>query len=55
VRLRAIGIFPIRVMLASTHTKAHPDDIDAYMDGKDSYIRAQERKAMAWRSALRPK
>ena len=35
--------------------KDHPDDIDAYMDGKDSYIKERERKAIAWRSAQRPK
>jgi GrpB-like predicted nucleotidyltransferase (UPF0157 family) len=27
---------------------AHPDDIEAYMDGKDSYIKEQERKALGW-------
>lgn len=29
----------------------HPDDIEAYMDGKDPHIKAQEAKAMAWWSA----
>ena len=28
--------------------REHPDDIDAYMDGKDSYIKEQERNALAW-------
>jgi GrpB-like predicted nucleotidyltransferase (UPF0157 family) len=28
---------------------AHPDDIESYMDGKDSFIKEHERKAMIWR------
>jgi len=27
---------------------AHPTDIDAYMDGKDSFIKTLERQALAW-------
>ena len=29
----------------------HPDDIEAYMDGKDSYVKEHEAKAIAWRSS----
>ncbi len=29
----------------------HPDDIEAYMDGKDPYIKEHEAKAMKWASA----
>ncbi len=29
----------------------HPDDIEAYMDGKNAYVKEQERKATAWWSA----
>ena len=29
----------------------HPDDIEAYMDGKDSFIKEHEAKAIAWRLA----
>ena len=28
--------------------RAHPNDIDAYMDGKDALIKDVERKALAW-------
>ena len=28
---------------------AHPDDIEAYMDGKDAFIKEHERKALEWR------
>jgi GrpB-like predicted nucleotidyltransferase (UPF0157 family) len=31
--------------------REHPDDIEAYMDGKDSYIKEHEAKASAWRSS----
>jgi len=27
----------------------HPDDIEAYMDGKDAYIKEQQVRALAWR------
>lgn len=30
---------------------AHPDDLDAYMDGKDPFIKEHEAKALAWRSS----
>ena len=30
---------------------AHPDDIEAYMDGKDPFIKEHEAKAIAWRSS----
>ena len=29
----------------------HPDDMEAYMDGKDAYIKEHEAKALAWRSS----
>ena len=29
----------------------HPDDIDAYMDGKDTFIKEHEAKAIIWRSS----
>jgi GrpB-like predicted nucleotidyltransferase (UPF0157 family) len=29
--------------------REHPDDIEAYMDGKDPFIKEQEAKAIAWR------
>ena len=29
----------------------HPDDMEAYMDGKDSYVKEHQAKAMAWRSS----
>jgi GrpB-like predicted nucleotidyltransferase (UPF0157 family) len=29
----------------------HPQDIEAYMDGKDPFIKEHEAKAMAWRSS----
>jgi GrpB-like predicted nucleotidyltransferase (UPF0157 family) len=28
----------------------HPEDIEAYMDGKDAYIKEHEARAIAWRS-----
>ena len=31
--------------------RAHPDDIEAYMDGKDPFIKEREAKAIAWREA----
>lgn len=30
---------------------SYPDDIEAYMDGKDLFIRQQEAKAIAWKKA----
>jgi len=33
----------------------HPEDIEAYMDGKDAYIKEQEAKGIAWQSALQTK
>ncbi len=30
--------------------RAHPDDIEAYMDGKDPFIKEREAKAIAWRA-----
>ena len=32
---------------------AHPDDIEAYMDGKDAFIKEHEARAMAWRKAAK--
>jgi len=29
----------------------HPTDIEAYMDGKDAFVKEHEAKAIAWRSA----
>jgi GrpB-like predicted nucleotidyltransferase (UPF0157 family) len=29
--------------------REHPDDLEAYMDGKDPYIKEHEAKAIAWR------
>ena len=29
--------------------RAHPDDIEAYMDGKDAYVKEHEAKAITWR------
>jgi len=26
----------------------HPDDMEAYMDGKDAFVRERERRALAW-------
>ncbi len=31
--------------------KEHPDDIEAYMDGKDPFIKEYEAKAIAWRTS----
>ena len=31
--------------------KEHPDDIEAYMDGKDPFIKEYETKAIAWRTS----
>ena len=31
--------------------REYPDDIEAYMDGKDPYIKEHETKALAWRSS----
>ena len=30
---------------------AHPDDIDAYMDGRDAFIKEHELRAMIWMKA----
>jgi GrpB-like predicted nucleotidyltransferase (UPF0157 family) len=30
---------------------AHPDDIEAYMDGKDAFVKRMEAQAVAWASA----
>ena len=30
----------------------HPEDIEAYMDGKDAFVKAQERQALAWWSTV---
>ncbi len=32
---------------------AHPSDIEAYMDGKDAFIKQHEVLALAWRASLR--
>jgi GrpB-like predicted nucleotidyltransferase (UPF0157 family) len=32
---------------------AHPNDIEAYMDGKDAFIKETEAKALAWLAARR--
>ena len=31
---------------------AHPDDIEAYMDGKDAFIRETDALAAAWRRRM---
>ena len=31
--------------------REHPEDIEAYMDGKDPYIKEQEARAVAWRAS----
>lgn len=33
---------------------ARPDDIDAYMDGKDAFIKEMEARALAWVASGRP-
>jgi GrpB-like predicted nucleotidyltransferase (UPF0157 family)/8-oxo-dGTP pyrophosphatase MutT (NUDIX family) len=33
--------------------EAHPRDIEAYMDGKDGFIKETERRALEWRAARR--
>lgn len=33
--------------------EAHPGDIEAYMDGKDAFVKEMEAKALAWASANR--
>ena len=35
--------------LKQTLAQDHPNDIEAYMDGKDQYIKEHEAKAIAWR------
>lgn len=30
----------------------HPEDIEAYMDGKDAFVKEQERRALAWWSTV---
>ena len=35
--------------LKRTLALQHPEDIEAYMDGKDAYIKEQQVKALAWR------
>ena len=40
----ALRYSELKVALA----KAHPDDIHAYMDGKDSLIKEVERRALSW-------
>jgi GrpB-like predicted nucleotidyltransferase (UPF0157 family) len=35
--------------LKRTLAAAHPNAIDAYMDGKDSFVKEHELKALAWR------
>jgi len=37
--------------LKSGLAQAHPGDIDAYMDGKDAFVREHERRALAWSMA----
>ena len=37
--------------LKQTLAREHADDIDAYMDGKDSYVEECNAKAIAWRAA----
>ena len=31
---------------------AHPHDMNAYMDGKDGFIKEMEAKALAWRKVI---
>ncbi|HEX3870404.1 MAG TPA: GrpB family protein [Pirellulales bacterium] len=33
--------------------EAHPHDIDAYMDGKDAFVKAMEARALAWTAKRR--
>jgi GrpB-like predicted nucleotidyltransferase (UPF0157 family) len=33
---------------------SHPDDVEAYMDGKDAFIKEHEAKAIAWRKEANP-
>lgn len=33
--------------------QAHPEDIEAYMDGKDPFIKEHEAKAIAWQASLK--
>jgi GrpB-like predicted nucleotidyltransferase (UPF0157 family) len=33
--------------------RQHPDNIQAYMDGKDAYIKQQQKKALTWRRSQR--
>jgi len=34
---------------------SHPDDIEAYMDGKDSFIKEHEARAIIWKRNAQPK
>jgi len=40
--------------LKRTLAAAHPDDLNAYMDGKDAFIQEMEARALAWVAAGRP-
>jgi GrpB-like predicted nucleotidyltransferase (UPF0157 family) len=33
--------------------KRYPDDIEAYMDGKDKFVKAVEKKALEWQAMTR--
>ena len=47
------GIAQSYSLLKQRLAAAHPDDIEAYMDGKDSFIKEHEAKAIIWRRTAR--
>ena len=40
-------------LLKQALAASHPDDIEAYMDGKDAFVKAQEARALAWAARVR--
>lgn len=38
--------------LKANLARKHPDDANAYMDGKDAFVKATERDAIAWKKSL---